>query len=438
MKKNYIKMNDNKNYLSLGNVFDAIKIISNNKSSAMQSEIFCTLFGIKEINNTTVNNYCIGYRPIGVEYKRIFVDLKQKYKENSEIFIPIILDLISILDEYIYKKDENSLNTINENKNLKKLCEELLKIANNDEHIEKEFIQKIKEDLLNNNLYETIINLLIYAVLENSQPIYTQDIKIKLNKKELDEYLKIKLYQGISYITTLQELARKNNMYANAELGSLEFDGLVSGEVDYQKSYEYYLRATSKNHPKACWMVADLILTGKIGNVEEYFNVAWEYLKRAVDLGSSAALNTMGNCYLKGLTPDKKIDKEKATECYRQSAEFGYTYAYNNLGLICESEGLYEEALKYYRISADLGESWALNKVGEYYRKQNDKKTAYIYYVKSSECPVSEKNYYSYYNLAKYYYLLNKKTKKRGIEYLKIAGEHGVKKAKQLLKSYQK
>lgn len=436
MKKNYVKMNGNKNYLSLGNLFATVKVISSNKSSAMQSEIFCTLFDISEINNTTVNNYCIGYRPIGVEYKRIFVDLKQKYSEDNSVFIPIIINLISILDEHVYKVEDNSLEIINSNKNLKRVCEELIKVANNDEHVEKTFVNKLKTLFLKSNLYECIIELLIYSVLENNQPLYIQDMKVRINKKELDEYLKIKLYEGISYITSLKELAKKNNMYANAELGSLEFDGLVSGKADYQKSYEYYLRATSKNHPKACWMVADLILTRKVGNLKEYFNIAWAYLERSVSLGSSAAMNTMGNCYMRGLTPENKIDKEKATEYYRMASELGYSYSYNNLGIICESDGLFEEALKYYKVSADLGESWALNKIGEYYRKQGDKKTAYIYYVKSTESPISERNYYSHYNLAKYYYLLNAKTKEKGIEYLKTASVHGVKKATELLKKY--
>ena len=55
-----------------------------------------------------------------------------------------------------------------------------------------------------------------------------------------------------------------------------------------------------------------------------------------------------------------------------------------------------------------------------------------------SEAPVSERNYHSYYNLARYYFLLNKNTKEKGIEYLNIASSHGVKKATNLLKKYKK
>ena len=55
MKKYYIKMNNNKNYLSLGNVISTIKSVSNNKN-AMQIEIFCSIFDENNINVTTVNN----------------------------------------------------------------------------------------------------------------------------------------------------------------------------------------------------------------------------------------------------------------------------------------------------------------------------------------------------------------------------------------------
>ncbi len=432
--KNYVKMNENKNYLSLGNMFNIIKKISVSPRSAMQSEIFCSLFNISEINNTTVNNYCIGYRAIGIEYKNIFASLKEEYENNKYVFIDAVYSLMNIMDEKIYK--EKSISLINKNKNIKILCEELYKISKNDEHVSSKFRNKINTYMKDKNYYDAIVELILYTVLENIQPIYVQNIKVSINKRELEEYLSVKLYQGISYITSLQELSKKNNMYANAELGSLEYSGLVSGEVDYKKSYEYYLRATSKNHPKAFLMVAYLILEGKVGNIEDDFNIAWQYLKRAVNLGSAAAYNTMGNCYLKGLTPDKKKDIENAKKYFLESGELGYAYAYNNLGIICETEGNKEEALKYYKISADLGESWALNKVGEHYRKKGDKKTAYIYYLKSSEAPISERNYYSFYNLAVYYYLRNIKTKKKGIEYLKIASDNGVKKATNLLKKY--
>ncbi len=351
MKKYYIKMNENVNYLSLGNLFNLIKSISKG-SSAMQSELFCSLFNVAEINPTTVNNYCVGIRAISIEYKRFYIELKEKYKKDYTVFVSIILSLISILDEHIYVFNDDVIKTINENINLKELCKNLLKLAKTDENIKESFIFDIKNLLKKNNLYECIIEFLLYAILENKQPIYSQEISIKTNKKELDEYLKIKLYDGISYITSMLGLANKKNMYACAEIGSLEYDGLVDKEPNYDKSYEYYLMAADRGHPKACWMVAHMILNGK---VKYDFDILWKYLNKSIEAGSSAGLNTMGLCYLKGVTPDKKKNKNKARKYFLMASELGYTYAFNNLGHLCEKENDFDEALKYYNLSADMG-----------------------------------------------------------------------------------
>ena len=110
-------MNDNDNYLSLGNVINTIKKVSNNKN-AMQTELFYTIFNVNNVNATTINNYCIGYRAIGLEYKRIFIDLKRKFEQDKEIYINIILGILSIMDDVIYVKDVISLELINTNKKL--------------------------------------------------------------------------------------------------------------------------------------------------------------------------------------------------------------------------------------------------------------------------------------------------------------------------------
>ncbi len=409
--KKYIKMNNNKNYLSLGNIFDTIKSFSHNKENAMQSELFCTLLGIESINNTTVNNYCVGSRAISVEYKKIIIELKNNLSTNQLVYLKPMLNLISILDDYIYKDEDIKL--INNNEKLKKICESMLNLAKNDDHIDNEFIDKNEKLIENNNLYMAFINMFIYAILDNTQPIYKQSIDIKINKEELEDYLKIKLYEGFSYTNSLIELSKKNNIYACAELGSMEFYGEITGVRNFEKSYEYYLKAANKNYPKACFMIANLILTKK---VNKDFNTLWKYLNKAIELGSSAGLNTMGLCYKYGINKDSKIDLEKAKYYFDLAAQDGYVYAYNNLGLLCDDEN---EAINYFKISADMGESWALNKVGEYYRKKNDLTKAYIYYKKSIEAPIKERNKWGYYNLAKYFY--NKSCSK---ENLKLYNEY--------------
>ena len=222
-------------------------------------------------------------------------------------------------------------------------------------------------------------------------------------------------------------------------------------------------------------MVANLILTKRVGNIDKDFDLAWEYLNKAIELKSVAALNTMGNCYLNGLTPEKKKDEEKALEYYKMAAEEGYVFAYNNIGLYYERHNNIDEALKNFDLSASLGDSWALNKIGEYYRLKGDFDNAYYYYHEASLAPISNRNNYALYNLAKYYFLdgskkdlnmgknyayninynkdgfdklnnnletnrdidilkrNNNNNLKKAKEYLEIASESGIKEAKELL-----
>ena len=271
----YIKMNDNKNYLSLGNLFNIIKKYSNNSSTAIQVELFYTIFKVNNVNKTTINNFLTGYRPISLEYKKIYYDLLNEYKFDKTIFIDIILNILNILDEKIYLKKDNNLELINNNKRLKLVIKDLIKLSKEDINITDEFIKELE----NNNNYESFIEILFYTVLDNKQPIYNENINNNFYNDELNEYLKINLYEGISYINSLINLGKKNNMYANAELGSLEYSGIINGNTNYKKCYNYYLQAAKKNHPKACWMVANLILTNR---VEYNFNIAWYYLNKAI------------------------------------------------------------------------------------------------------------------------------------------------------------
>ncbi len=120
---------NNGNILSLGNVINIIKKVSNN-NNAMQTEIFCSIFGVNEINTTTVNNYCIGIRAIGIEYKKLFED-----RYNNNTLIINVLSLVNILDNKIHQ-EENAIETINKSLKLKQVIDELMIIAENDNYIE--------------------------------------------------------------------------------------------------------------------------------------------------------------------------------------------------------------------------------------------------------------------------------------------------------------
>ena len=119
MERKYIKLNDNYSHLSLGNVISVIKDESKNKTSAIQSEVFCALFNLDYMNESTVNNYCIGSRSIGNDYKQIYIGLKRKYEQDETIFRDIICNILSIINGSIY--DIKNIQTINENISLKNI-----------------------------------------------------------------------------------------------------------------------------------------------------------------------------------------------------------------------------------------------------------------------------------------------------------------------------
>lgn len=397
MKRKFIKMNDMKK-VSLGNLFNVIKEVAINKNVAMQSEIFSAIFGVNDINITTINNYLVGIRAIGVEYKNLFEEKYNKFLSNYNEFLDVTRYIINILHGKVMKV--YSIDFINGDELLSDLVNKMYDICLIDDDVSDGFRCDLKKFIDSDNLYESFIMIIKYAILYNKQPLISNNVNIKINKDELDEFLKIKLHFGESYISSLLHLYNKGNMYASSELGSLEFDGLITGESDYDKCFMYYKTAADFGCPKGCFMVAHLILSGK---VKYDFDIMWDYLNKAIVLDSAAAYNTLGKCYLSGMVPDGKVDVLKARECFEISSEYGYTFAYNNLGMLCEKDGNVSEAFGYYKISADMGNSWALNKMGEFYRKKGDMKKAFMYYEKAINMPYKEVCKWAYYNLFNYF-----------------------------------
>ena len=143
MERKYVKLNDNYSHLSLGNVISVIKDESKNKNSAIQSEVFCTLFNIDYMNESTVNNYCIGSRSIGNDYKQIYINLKKQYEKDNNIFIDIVCNILSIINGSIY--DLKKISAINEQLSLKSICNKLYNISKNDFYVPKDTISKFRK-----------------------------------------------------------------------------------------------------------------------------------------------------------------------------------------------------------------------------------------------------------------------------------------------------
>lgn len=409
--KTYIKMNANDDYLSFGNLCRLIKEVSLNKNFVNQCGIFSIIFDDDCLSDSTINNYCIGYRNIGRDYKKLYYKYKKEYKTNKFIFLEVVSNLISIMDGNV--NDSLNYDNINKNKLLKELCNKLYNIAKNDINVSNDFSLKLYEYINNSKLYDCIVQILFYVILEHKQPMYKEDVikdtiediltKTNISVNDLEKFLSLNFRDGINYIYELKQLVKNNNPYACFEMGYMEYKGEITGNPRYNSAYKYFSVAASYNHPRANLLMADMLLKGQVGNNSDCDrNNAVEYLKKAISLGSVAALNKMGLIYLNS-------DKDKAIEYFEKAIEKQYVYAYNNLGKIYEEGKNYEKAFEYYFKSAEKEESWACNRLGEFYRlglgvEKNIEK-AYYYYNLSTNVPINLLEYYSKYNLAKYFYL---------------------------------
>ena len=444
MAKEYIKLNNNDDHLSIGNIFRIIKEMAKNKRAALQTEIFCTIFDIDSINDTTVNNYCLGARSIGSDYKQIYINLSKRYNSNKEIFTDIIINLLCIIDGTIYDIKSNKTDFINKNRSAIELSKRLYNLAKNDNSVN--IVLEIKDLLDNNNYYECLVKEIVFAILDKKQPIYETDLKrevienvladTSISSKSLEEYLSLKLKEGINYDLSMKSLASNGNAYANFELGTNEYYGYVKGYPRYNEAYKYFLDAAKYHHAGACYMLGRLLINGLINNKSNNdLKRGYDYLKEASDLGSIAALNMIGTMYKDGLYPLEK-DINKAKELFLIACNNNYAYAYNNIGKLLEEEKP-NEAYEYYIKSANLGESWACNKVGLYYWNKGNVNEAYKYWNIAIEANYHTVCYYAYYNLAVNIYLngYNEYAKDldKAMEYLKLASEHGIDEATNII-----
>ena len=412
MEKKFIKMNNNMNQLSLGNLIRIIKKNSINKHLASQYEIFCIIFDVEDVNESTINNYCIGARCIGDEYKNIYVNLKKKYSKNHSVFLSIVSQISCILMGNIYEK--HSLNQINTNKRLKNVCTLLYNISKNDSKVSEDFSSKILKLINSDDLYSCIVELLFYVVLEHVQPFYVSD---EINEKienilystnisfdSLQEFLSTQFDDGINYSYSIRQLAKKDNPYALFELGLSEYFGKMTGTPRYNIAFEYFSKAASFNHPRANYIAGRMLVEGTIGHCTNTdIEKGLKYLKKAESLNNIACLNVLGQFYL------KKGDENKALKYFERAASHNFVYAFNNLGKIYENKKIFDRAFEYYLKSANLDESWACNKIGEMYRlgigTDINLNKAFEYYNKALNVPIDFLENYAKYNLAVYFYM---------------------------------
>ncbi len=418
--KKFIRLNTNDNYLSLGNVFRIIKEETTSINSFVQFDLFSIIFNTYDIAESTVNNYCTGLRAINAKYKNYFEQIRDKYKTEKNILVTTIGKIIELIENKDIDLDNITINQINNNTKLNHICNKLYTISKNDSDVNIILSRELYKNLEEKNLYDFIVRVLFYVILEKKQPIYINekltdviekniyDTNISVN--DIQDFIKIQLNSGIWSIRGIKELAKRGNPFACFEIASMECYGIITGKVRYEEGYKYYKIAAENNHPVATWAIGYLYYKGHIGNKSKRdLYLALKYFNKAKKLNCSNAFNSLGIILLNGNIPHINKNKNRAIEMFKKAISLGNVYAYNNLGKIYENEKKYKKAFEYYIISANMGESWAENKVANFYmhgtNNEKDLIKAFEYYSLSAECPKCTLCSWSKYNLAKYFYI---------------------------------
>jgi len=419
MKKNFIRLNVNDNYLSFGNLCRIIKEVSDNKS-LMQSDIFEIIFDTEDVADSTVNNYCTGFRPINAKYKNQYRDLYDKYKSNNKIFLPIISNIVDLLNNNSYSYSTKTIHLINDDSRLLRVCKRLYSISKNDSDVSNLTSNELLNCLNNNDLYTFLVLVLNYIIIEKKQPIYIEEnihnlieksiYDTNISMKAIQDFIQIQLNSGIWSLRSIKQLAEKGNPFACFELASMEYNGIIIGTPRYEKAYQYYMTAAKYNHPVATWAIGYLYYNGNIGTKSKRdLLLALKYFNKARKLKCSNAFNSLGLIYLNGTIPHIKANKSKAMKLFNEAISMGNIYAYNNLGYVYEKDKNYEKAIECYNISAKNGDSWANNQLGEFYRKgkfvKKDLRKAFDYFEKASDSTQFTLCPWANYNLAKYFYM---------------------------------
>ena len=178
----------------------------------------------------------------------------------------------------------------------------------------------------------------------------------------------------------------------NMPFNDIQFEN----ESMYQELFEYCMK--NQDNSDYLLIIGDLYYQGKYVELNE--SIAFEWFKKAAELGNKKAMNNLGVCYMYGQGCEK--DLNLAFYWYKKAAELGNKIAMNNLGLCYEDGKGCEKDLNlafyWYKKAAELGNKIAMNNLGLCYKYgegcEKDLNKAFYWYKKSAELdyPVSMSN----------------------------------------------
>ena len=169
----------------------------------------------------------------------------------------------------------------------------------------------------------------------------------------------------IDYTTYNQELvtaADDGDAEAQAALADCYFFG-YGVKIDLNKAFEWYQKAADQDNPIGVYGLGKCYYNGNgidrdTIKGQDYFNQAGEMLLKMTDSDNAEVIRLIGNCY-SGWYDGVENNYDKAISYYRKAVELGNKYALVNLGnSYFDGEGVKndaEEAVKWYRKAAEQG-----------------------------------------------------------------------------------
>lgn len=133
--------------------------------------------------------------------------------------------------------------------------------------------------------------------------IATVTLSYSLTVQAKDEVTNVAWQQALP---TIKTKANKGDTESQARLGSMYLEG-IGVEKDTDKAL-YWLEKSSKNNPKAQWLLAEIYLDDKYG-INKNFEKGFFWTQKAAENGAYASMNELTHMYRHGIGTDINYEK---------------------------------------------------------------------------------------------------------------------------------
>lgn len=182
--------------------------------------------------------------------------------------------------------------------------------------------------------------------------------------------------------------ALQGHAQAMEQIGCLYYGG-YGVEQNIEEALHWFEKAAEKNFPKAFYNIGVLYETEP--QLEGDINKAISWYEKGMELNNPESTNMLGIIYSEG-KGGIPVNMDKAFEMFRKAAEEGYTAAMCNLANFYATKlrtPNYNEAIRWYKLAAEKGEPTAMTELGNFYYEgitgKNDYVEAFKWYHKGAE-----------------------------------------------------